>query len=343
MVRDRPRAIRAREGYKLEGNMRFLGKWLIIAALATIGTLAYAAPAEAQATRTYVSGVGDDANPCSRTAPCKTFAGSISKTAPGGEINCLDPGGFGAVTITKSISIICDGTFGSILVSGTNGVVINGTGIVVNLSGLDFQGLGTSTNGIYVLNAAVVRIKNSTIAGFRNGYGVNFAPSTSASLYLQNVNITESGGSTTTTGGVTIAPAAGQIAQVSIRDSHITDNTNVGVRADTTGIAGSTIKLVVDNSEISGNTVGMLIKVPASTGTAQLMVTNSNISLNSGQGIIVNGGTAGMANAYVGNTTINGNATGVQAVNQARIYSYGDNHLDGNTADGAFSSTVAKH
>src|ERR1700754_555045 len=83
------------------------------------------APAHAQATRTWVSGVGDDANPCSRTAPCKTFAGAISKTAAGGEINCLDPGGFGTVTITKSMTIDCAGTLGSILASGTNGVNVN--------------------------------------------------------------------------------------------------------------------------------------------------------------------------------------------------------------------------
>ena len=74
-----------------------------------IAAFACAAPAQAQATRTWVSGVGDDANPCSRTAPCKTFAGAISKTAASGEIDCLDPGGFGAVTITKAITIKCDG------------------------------------------------------------------------------------------------------------------------------------------------------------------------------------------------------------------------------------------
>src|SRR5712675_1811908 len=82
--------------------------------------------ASAQATRTWVSGVGDDANPCSRTAPCKTWAGAISKTAPGGEIDALDPGGFGAVTITKAISL--DGGGGqvaSVLVSGTNGIVVS--------------------------------------------------------------------------------------------------------------------------------------------------------------------------------------------------------------------------
>src|SRR5215468_6253909 len=82
------------------------------------------APAHAQASRTWVSGVGDDANPCSRTAPCKTFAGAISKTATGGEINCLDPAGFGAVTITKSITIDCHEIFASVLVAGTNGIII---------------------------------------------------------------------------------------------------------------------------------------------------------------------------------------------------------------------------
>src|SRR5246127_3720838 len=101
----------------------------LILALTTVGAMAmpllYAAPAQAQATRTWVSGVGDDANPCSRTAPCKTWAGAISKTAPGGEIDALDPGGFGAVTITKSITL--DGGGGqvaSVLVAGTNGIVI---------------------------------------------------------------------------------------------------------------------------------------------------------------------------------------------------------------------------
>src|SRR5664279_5097882 len=90
----------------------------------------------AQATRTWVSGVGDDANPCSRTAPCKTFAGAISKTAAGGEIDCLDSGGFGGVTITKSITLEGAGGLGSILVAGAPGITINGAGIVVKLRNL---------------------------------------------------------------------------------------------------------------------------------------------------------------------------------------------------------------
>src|ERR1700710_2345245 len=97
---------------------------LFAIALGFIAPLLAAAPANAQATRTWVSGVGDDANPCSRTAPCKTFAGAISKTAASGEIDCLDPAGFGTVTITKSMTLDCTATLGSILASGTIGISI---------------------------------------------------------------------------------------------------------------------------------------------------------------------------------------------------------------------------
>src|SRR5216684_8686022 len=94
---------------------------------AVILVLGVSVVANAQATRTWVSGVGDDANPCSRTAPCKTFAGAISKTAKGGEIDALDPGGFGAVTITKSITIDGKAPFApySTLAPGFSGININ--------------------------------------------------------------------------------------------------------------------------------------------------------------------------------------------------------------------------
>src|SRR5437870_9877862 len=113
--------------------------WTIAMAL-----LFFTSVAHGQATRTWVSGVGDDANPCSRTAPCKTFAGAISKTAAGGEIDALDPGGFGTVTITKSITI--DGGGGqvaSVLASGVNGIIVNaGMNDVVILRNLRINGAG---------------------------------------------------------------------------------------------------------------------------------------------------------------------------------------------------------
>ena len=140
----------------------------MLAALCAVGMLGLTAlPASAQATRTWVSGVGDDANPCSRTAPCKTFPGAISKTATGGEINCLDPGGFGGVTITKAITIRCDYTQGGVLVSGTNAIVVSAPDTArVILRGLDINGLtvpsnGTSLTGVKVLQAKSVKIYNS--------------------------------------------------------------------------------------------------------------------------------------------------------------------------------------
>src|ERR1700759_4684630 len=128
---------------------------LLAIAVGFLTPLLASAPASAQATRTWVSGVGDDANPCSRTAPCKTFPGAISKTATGGEINCLDPGGFGGVTVTKSITIDCglNGlTGGSIFAAGIPGITVNAANAVVTVRNLAINGFSSGTtpgtNGI---------------------------------------------------------------------------------------------------------------------------------------------------------------------------------------------------
>src|SRR5580692_8407347 len=146
---------------------------LFLALVGSLFALSLAtAPAHAQATRTWISGVGDDANPCSRTAPCKTFAGAISKTSASGEINCLDPGGFGAVTITKAMTIDClDVSNGGVVVSGTNGITVNVTaGTFVQLIGLDINGLGPGNspglNGVSVVTAGNVSIIDCLIYGF---------------------------------------------------------------------------------------------------------------------------------------------------------------------------------
>src|ERR1700694_6056962 len=132
--------------------------------------LAFTSVASAQATRTWVSGVGDDANPCSRTAPCKTFPGAISKTAAFGEINCLDPGGFGAVTITKSISIVCDYTEGGVVSASTTGILINAAATdIVTIKGVDIEGAVTGVNGIRVLSAGNVHIHKVQVRGVRGG------------------------------------------------------------------------------------------------------------------------------------------------------------------------------
>jgi hypothetical protein len=126
----------------------------ILLSLAAVAAVVSLGAAQAQATRTWVSGVGDDANPCSRTAPCKTFPGAISKTAAGGEINCLDPGGFGGVTITKAITIACEGVTAGVLVSGTNAIIVSaGPSDQVTLRGLDINGTGTGSTASAFLPA----------------------------------------------------------------------------------------------------------------------------------------------------------------------------------------------
>lgn len=140
---------------------------ILTALISAAAAFLVATPASAQMVRTYVSGVGDDANPCSRTAPCKTFAGAISKTAAAGEINCLDSAGFGAVTITKSITILCQGVVGGVAAQNSTGITINAAETDrVMLSGLDINGGGNGNIGIRVMKAGSVVIRDTIVYGF---------------------------------------------------------------------------------------------------------------------------------------------------------------------------------
>ena len=159
------------------------------AALFVSTILALASLGQAQANRTWVSGVGDDANPCTRTAPCKTFAGAISKTAAGGEIDALDPGGFGTVVISKSITIDGTGVIAGILASVGNGITINSKEttnlITVRLRGLAINGIGSGANGINVMAANKVVIEDCVIDGF-TGSGINVA---AGAVFVKNTAI----------------------------------------------------------------------------------------------------------------------------------------------------------
>ena len=186
--------------------------------------LAFSITATAQATRTWVSGVGDDANPCSRTAPCKTFAGAISKTAAFGEINVLDPGGFGAVTITKSIRIISDHIEAGVLVSGTNGIVVNvGSTDNVLLEGLDIEGLGTGLNGVQIIGGGNVVIRRTSINNF-TGNGVNLIGTANAKVLVQDSVISNNAG------GVNVQGAGGALNNGVIDHTTIDNHTNFAVK-----------------------------------------------------------------------------------------------------------------
>lgn len=211
-----------------------------LCAATAFAAIGFASPASAQATRTWVSGVGDDVNPCSRTAPCKTFAGAISKTAAGGEINCLDPGGFGAVTITKSLTIDCHFTEGGVLAGG-NGIVINALSTdIVTLRGLDIFGVSPPSNGVRILVAAAVTIEDCTIRRFNgaNSWGISFQPSGSTNLHVSRTTIVGNG-SGGTGGGILMQPTGSGSTHAVLEDVIIQQNAGHGVSQDSTGNTGS--------------------------------------------------------------------------------------------------------
>lgn len=296
--------------------------------------LAFASVAQAQATRTWVSGVGDDANPCSRTAPCKTFAGAISKTADGGEIDCVDPGGFGTVTITKSITIDGNGTFASILAAGTNGINVNDSASgapnskVVAIRNISINGAGTGLQGINFTSARTLHVEDCVISGFKgsgaNSNGVNIAPTTAVSGNQD----------------------------VKIKNTVIRDNSGSGIKASNTAVGGG-ILVVLDGVRCDSNANGL------TTSTAAIVqVSNSSFTFNTNAGINVTAGTtqldvdtcfiesnangilAAASTTRIGGCRISGNGNGINFTGGA-VQSFGDNKVKGNFTNDQLGGSVS--
>lgn len=267
---------------------------------------------DAQATRTWVSGVGDDVNPCSRTAPCKTFAGAISKTATNGEINCLDPAGYGAVTVTKSITIDCEDTQGSILSAGTNGIIVNITAATdskkaFKLRGVSINGAGTGINGIRILAANSVTVEDGVIDGVTS-HGISVeTTSGTPKITVDRMSIRSNGSSGINTfiGGGTLNLAISN-SQFSLNATgvNLSSNTIATIRNsslvnNTTGLAAFTANFNVFECMISGNTTG----ITASSGSIFRLygniVTSNGTGLNNAGGSLLSSGN----NQIDGNTT----------------------------------------
>jgi hypothetical protein len=282
--------------------------------------------AQAQATRTWISGVGDDVNPCSRTAPCKTFAGAISKTADCGEIDVLDPGGFGAVTITKGIKI--DGGGGeagqvaSILSSGTVGITVNNSSATCNYDvfrNLDINGTHTGTIGINVLQGKNVSLENVDIENTTQQC-VNFQPALAMNLLMYSTNFENCAGGgvvSGTTSGVNhiniekstisrsgVGVTAHANSDVNIHNSMVSNNAGGGVLADT----NATAQVNIDLSTVSNNQV---FGVHA-TSSAIIRMSNSSVVFNNGTGLLADasGQILTWSNVFVDGNTPNGGHTG---------------------------------
>jgi hypothetical protein len=285
---------------------------------------AFLPPLACAQTRTWVSGVGDDFNPCARTAPCKTFAGAISKTAAGGEINCTDPGGFGAVTITKSITIDCEGTFGSINAAGTNGIVVNAAGAVVKLRNISITGSGSGLNGIRFLQGAALHVENLRIYDFTQK-AIDFEPTTSAALFVGNTRI-EDNILTANGGGIFIKPAAGIAATASLSNVRLERNT-FGLRVENSSVVG------INDSVVAGNTNGIQL---VSGVVSQIVVGDVKVLNNTANGLQSSGINATIR---VGGSVISGNGNGIAGTN-GKVLSLGDNLISGNSTDGAPTGSI---
>jgi hypothetical protein len=280
-------------------SIRNLALLLAVIAAACLG----AATAHATSARTWVSNAGSDSNPCSVTQPCLTFAGALSNTSSGGEINCLTPGGFGGssgVTINISVTIDCEGVSnGGITVPlGDTGVTVGTAGIVVNLIGLDINGqgnVGFGSVGVAITASATVNVCNCKIYGFGNGgYGIALEPLASGgTVVVDNVFITNS--------------------SLGIYQTNASDVSNMTVR----------------NSTISNNETGISVNV--SNGHAGATIEQTTLAFNSVSGLHVNG--AG-AVALIGGSTVVNNTGGVSTQNGGIVYSFGDNQIGGNSTDG---------
>lgn len=263
----------------------------------------------AQATRTWVSGVGDDANPCSRTAPCKTFAGAISKTAASGEIDVLDPGGFGALTITKSITIDGGGFVAGVLVAGTDGIVINaGPSDTVILRGLDIDGLAFAGDlrGVEFTAGKQLIIDKCNIYGFGKRNISIESSTTGAEVLISNTLVHDS-----LTNGIVVGGSTNKVVLVNV---HSINNPNTGLVVT----AGANVQ--VRDSVLSNN------------GGAGMLVDNSAVDAestgisNNGSGII----SQDSAIVRISNVTISANITGLSISGGAVIDSFANNQIVGN-------------
>jgi hypothetical protein len=302
-------------------------RFTINALAIAIFTFAFASMAQAQATRTWVSGVGDDANPCSRTAPCKTFAGAISKTAVDGEIDALDPGGFGGVTITKAITIDGNG-WGSVLVAGTNAINISIGGTsgsnTVEIRNLSINGAGSGFIGINTSGTSFagvqIFVENCVIFGFRgngtNSRGISDSRVVAGALFVHNTLIKNNTGS----GVVTIGASA---TTANIDNCQSEGNGGVGFVS-----SGNGRQMVVRNSVGNKNAVAGFF----AENSAKLDVIDSLTSFNA-QGIEADSS----SEIRVSRTTITRNTANGLNLAGGTILSYGTNEISANAGNEAFT------
>jgi hypothetical protein len=299
------------------------GAFVAIAGLALAAGL-NAAPASAQSNRTFVSGQGDDSNPCTNTFPCRSFAYAITQTNAGGEIATLDAAGYGRVTITKAISITNDGAgeAGISVGSAVAGITIAaGLFDVVNLRGLTLIGNAVGTDGIQFNTGRELNVQNCKISGFA-GNGILAAP-TGTSLF--SISDTIASGNQR---GIDIAPSGSGTVTAVFKRVEASGNVFEGFKVDGEFSTGTVSATIADS--VAGNNDGRGIAVVSATGkAATTLVVIGSQAVNNTNGLVAEGANALM---LVGQTTVSGNVAGWSAGGPGfgTLKSYNNNYVDGN-------------
>jgi hypothetical protein len=194
---------------------------------ALVATLA-SSGAYALSNRTFVSGNGSDANPCSLSAPCRSFAGALTQTSPGGEIAVLDTAGYGAVTITQAVSIVNEEGVeaGVTLAAAGSAITISaGASDVVNLRGLTLEGGGVGSNGIVLNSAGGLNVQSCVVRNFTN-VGILLQPANpnpNGSFTIIDTSVENN-----TSIGIFVAPASGTIPNGSVLFVSLKRDTLIG-------------------------------------------------------------------------------------------------------------------
>ena len=307
-----------------------------IASACAVVLLALPQLASAQLNRTWVSAqTGNDGNDCSRPTPCKTFNGAFNKTLTNGGINCIDPGPYGPVTITRSIVIDCRFALASVFVNGSNGVTINAPNSTVVLRNIDIDGFAAPGPfaGIKILAASSVHVEDVTIRAM-GGSGIEFTPNVAPSSGPSQLTLVRVLSRSNLQHGIQVTPTAG-LANVAVSESAFSGNSRTGMRVDDGGYAS------VTGSTFSSNATNGVVAISSSTA-ARVALDHVTSSLNIGAGLLAQGPLAAFQLSFV---TTSGNAYGLYPPSGGGQYvSYGGNRTSGNpSGDGSPTSTQSPY
>jgi hypothetical protein len=308
----------------------------LAACFAALGALVLTAPAHALNARSFVSVLGNDSAACnSPPTACRTFQGAHDKTAPGGEIDILDPGGYGPVTITKALSIVNDGVgvAGMIPPAGGAGVTINaGVTHAISLRGLtiDAQG-GAGTNGIVFNSGGSLTVRDCVVRR-NSGNGLSFQPNGAAELTMSDSAFESNGNK-----GIEFFPTgSGDVEAMLTRIE--ANNNNSGVFVSSSAKTGGSVKVSVLDSVAANNTVGFWAysDTDASARPARVTLMQS-VSANNSTGLFVQGS---QSIIRIGESMVTDNGTGWSASTSGQVLSYGTNQVDGNGSADTITSKI---